>query len=59
MLIKESRLSTFISLRNYGVVIPELSKISEKFTFGLPLGLFGVMTLVPLLYALDYSSLPL
>ena len=59
MTIKEARISTFVSLRNYGVVIPEFSKMSEKFAFGLPLGLFGVMTLVPTLYALKYSTLPL
>ena len=58
MLIKEIKPKCFSSLRSrYGIIIPDLAKIVEKFEIGSSIGLAYSLTAICGMFALKYSSL--
>jgi len=59
MLIKEVRHSSFSSLRSsYGILVPEVSKVIQKFELGWSIGLAQTITVICGLFALKYSTIP-
>ena len=58
MTYKECNKSAFASLRNYGIVIPELNKMADKVQIGVRVGLACVLTVFFGLFAVKHSSIP-
>ena len=59
MTIKEVNASSFASLSKYGIVVPELNKITDKCDIGLRVGLANLVTVILGLFASKFSPLPL
>ena len=59
MTIKEMSKSAFHSWIKFGIIIPELSKVSEKAELGLKVGLANLTTVFFGLYSVKYVTIPL
>ena len=59
MTFKEMRKSSFSSLRNYGIVVPQLNKILDKAPVGLQFGAANFATIFISMSALKLTSIPL
>ena len=59
MTIKELSKSAFHSWIKFGIIIPELSKVSEKAYLGLQVGTANLCTVFFGLYSVKYVSIPL
>mmetsp|Transcript_37694 Transcript_37694/g.45863 ORF Transcript_37694/g.45863 Transcript_37694/m.45863 type:complete len:181 (+) Transcript_37694:107-649(+) len=59
MTMREFNLASFSSLKKYGLIIPELNKLTTKVILGLQVGLASLFTVVIGQFATKYSPLPL
>ena len=59
MTIKDMSKTAFSSWKKYGIIIPELSKISEKANLGLKVGMANLTTVFFGLYSVKYVTIPL
>ena len=59
MTYKEFRKESLVTLRSYGITIPELNKILDKSAVGIRFGLANFLTVMFSLSALKLTSIPL
>lgn len=59
MTLKEINVTSFSTLKNYGVIVPELNKLTDKIALGLQVGLANVITVIFGMFATKLTPLPL